>query len=302
MKNKKIILPILGIVLIALIVVAVILVQKSNTVASVDGEKITQNDLDEALNKQYGTSILQTLIANKVVDLEAEKEKIKVTDKEKKAELDDLIESSGGEDAFNAALEANGASKADIEEELSRYLKIKKLLEPRIEITDDQIKSYFDENKASFDTPEQVEASHILVADEKTAKEVKKKLDDGEDFADLAKEYSTDTATKENGGELGYFSSGQMVEEFEKAAFSMDVDEISDPVQTDNGWHIIKVTGHKDAVEAKLDDHKDEIKDALFEQQMNTEYSTWLTEIEAKYDIDNKLDTSSTTDSTSSAS
>lgn len=302
MKNKKIILPILGIVLIALIVVAVILVQKSNTVASVDGEKITQNDLDEALNKQYGTSILQTLIANKVVDLEAEKEKIKVTDKEKKAELDDLIESSGGEDAFNAALEANGASKADIEEELLRYLKIKKLLEPRIEITDDQIQAYFDENKASFNTPEQVEASHILVADEKTAKEVKKKLDDGEDFADLAKEYSTDTATKENGGELGYFSSGQMVEEFEKAAFSMDVDEISDPVETTNGWHIIKVTGHKDAVEAKLDDHKDEIKDALFEQQMNTEYSTWLTEIQAKYDIDNKLDTSSKTDTTSSAS
>lgn len=302
MKNKKIILPILGIVLIALIVIAVILVQKSNTVASVDGEKITQNDLDEALNKQYGTSILQTLIANKVVDLEAEKEKIKVTDKEQKAELDDLVESSGGEDAFNAALEANGASKADIEEELLRYLKIKKLLEPRIEITDDQIQSYFDENKASFDTPEQVEASHILVADEKTAKEVKKKLDDGEDFADLAKEYSTDTATKENGGELGYFSSGQMVEEFEKAAFSMDVDEISDPVKTDNGWHIIKVTGHKDAVEAKLDDHKDEIKDTLFETQMNTEYSTWLTEIQAKYDIDNKLDTSSTTDSTSSAS
>ncbi|MED3961401.1 peptidylprolyl isomerase [Niallia taxi] len=302
MKNKKIILPILGIVLIALIVVAVILVQKSNTVASVEGEKITQNDLDEALNKQYGTSILQTLIANKVVDLEAEKEKIKVTDKEKKAELDDLIESSGGEDAFNAALEANGASKADIEEELLRYLKIKKLLEPRIEITDDQIQAYFDENKASFNTPEQVEASHILVADEKTAKEVKKKLDDGEDFADLAKEYSTDTATKENGGELGYFSSGQMVEEFEKAAFSMDVNEISNPVETTNGWHIIKVTGHKDAVEAKLDDHKDEIKDALFEQQMNTEYSTWLTEIQAKYDIDNKLDTSSKTDTTSSAS
>ncbi|WOD62996.1 peptidylprolyl isomerase [Niallia taxi] len=302
MKNKKIILPILGIVLIALIVVAVILVQKSNTVASVEGEKITQNDLDEALNKQYGTSILQTLIANKVVDLEAEKEKIKVTDKEKKAELDDLIESSGGEDAFNAALEANGASKADIEEELLRYLKIKKLLEPRIEITDDQIQAYFDENKASFNTPEQVEASHILVADEKTAKEVKKKLDDGEDFADLAKEYSTDTATKENGGELGYFSSGQMVEEFEKAAFSMDVDEISNPVETTNGWHIIKVTGHKDAVEAKLDDHKDEIKDTLFETQMNTEYSTWLTEIQAKYDIDNKLDTSSKTDTTSSAS
>ncbi|MCE4050656.1 MULTISPECIES: peptidylprolyl isomerase [Bacillaceae] len=295
MKNKKIILPILAVVLIALIVVAVILVQKNNTVASIDGEKITQDDLNEALNKQYGTSILETLIANKVVDLEAEKEKVKVTDKEQEDELNELIESSGGEDAFNAALEANGASKADIEEELLRYLKIKKLLEPRIEVTDDEIQAYFDENKASFDTPEQVEASHILVADEKTAKEVKQKLDDGEDFADLAKEYSTDTATKENGGELGYFSSGQMVEEFEKAAFAMDVDEISDPVETTNGWHIIKVTGHKDAVEAKLDDHKDEIKDTVFESKMNTEYSTWLEEVKADYDIKNNLDTASTT-------
>jgi len=295
MKNKKIILPILAVVLIALIVVAVILVQKNDTVASIDGEKITQDDLNEALNKQYGTSILQTLIANKVVDLEAEKEKVKITDKEQEDELNELIESSGGEDAFNAALEANGASKADIEDELLRYLKIKKLLEPRIEVTDDEIQSYFDENKASFGTAEQVEASHILVADEKTAKEVKQKLDDGEDFADLAKEYSTDTATKENGGELGYFSSGQMVEEFEKAAFAMDVDEISDPVETTNGWHIIKVTGHKDAVEAKLDDHKDEIKDTLFEQKMNTEYSTWLEEVKADYDIKNNLDTASTT-------
>ncbi len=295
MKNKKIILPILAVVLIALIVVAVILVQKNDTVASIDGEKITQDDLNEALNKQYGTSILQTLIANKVVDLEAEKQKVKVTDKEKEDELNELIESSGGEDAFNAALEANGASKADIQDELLRYLKIKKLLEPRIKVTDDEIKSYFDENKASFDTAEQVEASHILVADEKTAKEVKQKLDDGEDFADLAKEYSTDTATKDNGGELGYFSSGQMVEEFEKAAFAMDVDEISDPVKTTNGWHIIKVTGHKDAVEAKLDDHKDEIKDTLFEQKMNTEYSTWLEEVKADYDIKNNLDTASKT-------
>lgn len=288
-KNKKILFSILGAVLIALIVVAVVLVQKNNTAATVDGEKITKKELNEALNTQYGSTILDSLIADKIVDLEADKENIKVTDKEKKAEMDTLIESYGGEEAFNSALEANNASKADIEEQMVRYLKIKKLLEPSIEITDDEIKAYFEENKTNYDQAEQVEASHILVADEKTAKEVKKKLDDGGDFAKLAKEYSTDTATKEDGGELGYFSSGQMAEEFEKAAFSMKVDEISDPVKTDYGYHIIKVTGHKDAKAAKLEDHKDEIKEALLEQEIQTEYSTWLTEKKEKYKIKNYL-------------
>lgn len=288
-KNKKILFSILGAVLIALIVVAVVLVQKNNTAATVDGEKITKKELNEALNTQYGSTILDSLIADKIVDLEADKENIKVTDKEKKAEMDTLIESYGGEEAFNSALEANNASKADIEEQMVRYLKIKKLLEPSIEITDDEIKAYFEENKTNYDQAEQVEASHILVADEKTAKEVKKKLDDGGDFAKLAKEYSTDTATKEDSGELGYFSSGQMAEEFEKAAFSMKVDEISDPVKTDYGYHIIKVTGHKDAKAAKLEDHKDEIKEALLEQEIQTEYSTWLTEKKEKYKIKNYL-------------
>jgi len=288
-KNKKILFSILGAVLIALIVVAVVLVQKNNTAATVDGEKITKKELNEALNTQYGSTILDSLIADKIVDLEAEKEDVKITDKEKKAEMDKLIESYGGEEAFNSALESNNASKADIEEQMVRYLKIKKLLEPSIKITDDEIEAYFKENKANYDQAEQVEASHILVEDEKTAKEVKKKLDNGEDFAKLAKEYSTDTATKENGGELGYFTSGQMAEEFEKAAFSMKVDEISDPVKTDYGYHIIKVTGHKDAVAAKLADHKDEVKEALLESKLQTEYSTWLTEKKEKYKIKNYL-------------
>ncbi|GKU84685.1 peptidylprolyl isomerase [Niallia sp. NCCP-28] len=288
-KNKKILFSILGAVLIALIVVAVVLVQKNNTAATVDGEKISKSELNKALNTQYGSTILDSLIADKIVDLEADKENIKVTDKEKKAEMDKLIESYGGEETFNSALETNNASKADIEEQMVRYLKIKKLLEPSIKITDDEIQAYFKENKANYDQAEQVEASHILVEDEKTAKEVKKKLDEGGDFAKLAKEYSTDTATKENGGELGYFASGQMAEEFEKAAFSMKADEISDPVKTDYGYHIIKVTGHKDAKAAKLEDHKAEIKEALLESKLQTEYSTWLTEKKEKYKIKNYL-------------
>ena len=136
-------------------------------------------------------------------------------------------------------------TEKEFKENIIEYLSIRKIIEPRIEITDEEIKAYFEENKESFNEEEQVEASHILVEDEATAKKVAKKLADGEDFAALAKEFSTDTMSAENGGELGFFPRGKMVAEFEEAAFSMKVDTISDPVKTEHGYHIIHVTDKK---------------------------------------------------------
>ena len=201
-----------------------------------------------------------------------------------------MVEQYGGQETFNMLLAQNGVTEDLFKEQIEQNLKVTKILEPSIEITDDEIKTYFEDNKASFDTPEQVEASHILVEDEKTAKEVKKKIDEGGDFAELAKEYSTDTQTAENGGELGYFSTGQMVEAFDKAAFAMKVDEISDPVKTDYGYHIIKVTGKKEAKEATLEDSKAKIKEDLLATKVQEQASTWLTEATAKYKVENKLE------------
>ncbi len=205
--------------------------------------------------------------------------------------MDKYVEQSGGEEAFNSALQQQGLTKKDLEKDIVSFLSIQKILEPRIDISDDEIKEYFEDNKASFDQEEQVEASHILIDDEKTAKEVKQKIDDGEDFAELAKEYSTDESNAESGGELGFFGKGKMVKEFEDKAFSMKVDEISDPVKTEHGYHIIKVTDKKDAKEAKLEDHKEEVKDALFEQKLQTEYQTWLNEKKEDYKIKKSLGT-----------
>lgn len=290
MKNKKVLIPILAVVLVALIIGAVYLTQRSKTVATVENEKITQEQLNKELNKQYGATVLNMMISNKVVDLEADKAKVKVTDKDVQAELDKMIKQYGGQETFNMLLAQNGMTEDLFKEQVEQNLKVTKILEPSIEITDDEIKTYFEDNKASFGTPEQVEASHILVEDEKTAKEVKKKLDNGEDFAKLAKEYSTDTQTKDKGGELGYFTSGKMVEAFDKVAFSMKVDEISDPVKTDFGYHIIKVTGKKEAKEATLEDSKAKIKEALLAQKVQEKAGTWLNEATAKYKIDNKLE------------
>jgi foldase protein PrsA len=262
---------------------------KDEVVAKVGSKSISKEDLYTTLVDQYGEAALDTLIAEKIVELESDKKKITVKDSEIDEELQSMKDSYGGEEAFNEALASSGASLDSVKKNVQSFLLTEKLLEDRISISDDQIKEYFEANKDSFVQEEQVEASHILVDDEKTAQEVKKKLDDGGDFAELAKEYSTDTSNAESGGELGFFAKGEMVTEFDEKAFAMKKGEISEPVKTEFGYHIIKVTDKKDAKEAVLADHKEEIKDILFDQALQTEYGTWLQEKKEDYKIENLL-------------
>ena len=262
---------------------------KKEIVASVEGETITKDDLYNLLVEQNGAEALNSLIVNKVIENEAKKEDIKISDKELDEELTNYIETLGGEELFNASLEQSGMKIDSIKENIKQYLTIKKLVEPRIEVTDEEVETFFEENKDEFNEEEQVKASHILVEDEKTAKAVDEKIAAGEDFAELAAEYSKDTANAESGGDLGYFSKGKMLEEFDNMAFSMEIDEISDPVKTESGYHIIKLTDKKEAKEAVFDEHKDEIKETLFEEKLKTEYPTWLEEKKADYKISNSL-------------
>ncbi|MFN2112804.1 MAG: peptidylprolyl isomerase [Anaerolineales bacterium] len=125
---------------------------------------------------------------------------------------------------------------------------------------------------------EQVWIRHILVEDEETAKEVIQKLDDGEDFADLALEYSIDDSNKEQGGDLGWFPRGTMIEPFEEAAFALEVGQISDPVQTDYGWHILESLGKENRP----------LTDSGYSSLQNQVWNDWVVEINAQYDPDIK--------------
>ncbi|MEH6946559.1 peptidylprolyl isomerase [Bacillus sp. JJ634] len=291
-KNAKLAVWLVGAVVIAALIIAAMITStaKNETVATVDGSKITKEELYDELVASYGTDTLNTLITNKMIELEVKKQNVTVSDEDIQKELDVLIEQYGDEETLKGQLEASGSSMDDLKDDIVQYLQTRKLIEPSIKITDEEIKTYFEANKDSLGQAEQVEASHILVEDKATAEEVLKKLKNGGDFAELAKEYSTDEGSAANGGSLGYFGKGQMVAEFEDAAFKLEVGKISEPVKTEHGYHIIKVTDKKEAKEATLKDSEEQIKETLLTEKLQTEYATWLQKKEEEYKITNKLE------------
>jgi len=144
-----------------------------------------------------------------------------------------------------------------------------------IEPTEDELNSYFEAHISLYDIEERVQASHILVADLDTALEVRALLDEGADFAELASIYSIDEGTKDDGGDLDWFGRGTMVPEFEEAAFSLEVGEISEPVQTSFGYHIIHLTDREDAHTPTLEEVREDVVNDFTSDERDARLSAW---------------------------
>ncbi|MFE3577190.1 peptidylprolyl isomerase [Lysinibacillus sp. NPDC059133] len=270
----------------ALLILLVGCGESSDYVAKVDGEKILQTELDDALREQYGTEVLDTLINNKIVELEAKKEDVSVSEDSIQEEYEELAESYGGEESLQNALEANGLTEQSVKDNIRMYQLTKNVIAASIDISDEEVAQYFEDNKDNYGQKEQIVASHILLEDEATAKDVLAKVKAGEDFSELAKTYSIDSSTNEAGGEIGYISRGQMDEKFEEAAFGLEKGSVSDIVQTSDGYHIIKVTEKVPAEEAVFEDIKDEVYATVLEERINDEYTSWLAEKQEQYKIE----------------
>ena len=145
-----------------------------------------------------------------------------------------------------------------------------------IDPSEEQLRSYYEQNIADYDQPEQVRASHILVTDPDLAAQLREQLLAGADFAELATEYSEDAGTQGSGGDLGWFGRGEMVPEFEQAAFSLESGAISDVVETDYGYHLIQVTDRREHMTPSFADVEDDVRAEYVEEQRTEIFAAWV--------------------------
>lgn len=223
------------------------------------------------------TQLLDMMVKNKVEYLKAKADGITATTEEINKMATDAKSYYGGEEGFKKFLTAQKMTEADFQKMITEQImndKLREKLSGNLTISDEEAQKYFEAHKSSY---EEVNADHILVKTEAEAKAIRDRVMKGEDFNKLASELSTDPSAKENKGNLGFFARGAMVPEFETAAFSLKPGEISQPVKTSYGFHIIKVLEKKSAV---YDDVKDSIKDQLSNEKKNTAYDAAVTEFE----------------------
>ncbi len=241
--------------------------------ATIDGEKVTLEEFNKELDRipanmkmlvltQSGKqSFLDRYIVKRLLMEEAKKENI-----EKDKEFQDRL--------------------VDIREQLLIESLLKKKVTTNINPSEEQLKDYYEKNKEKFKTGQEVDTRQILVKTEKEAKEIRAKLDKGEDFADLAKRFSIDPSAKSTGGAIGFHAKGTLLPEYEAVAFKLTkVGQISPPVKTQLGYHIIQLQGMKPPAYTPYEEVKEFIKQRIVQEKQNDVLEKYVTDLKAKAKI-----------------
>ena len=244
---------------------------QNKVLAVVGGKAITEADVQRTLMnlgqraQQYNTpqgkqAILDQLINKELIFMDAKKN-LPEMDAEYKTELEKL------------------------KKELLSNFYVEKFLRD-VKVKDEDIMKYFEEHAAEFVSQETVAASHILVETEEKAKDVLAKIESGEmSFEDAAKAFST-CPSSQRGGDLGEFGKGQMVPEFDKACFEMEVGELRGPVQTQFGFHLIRLDKKNEAKPVTFEDVKDELSQHLLAEAQQKAYQSKMNQLRILYPVD----------------
>ncbi len=175
-----------------------------------------------------------------------------------------------------------------VKENVLKQYAISKILQS-VEVTEDDLKEFYEDHKDFYKKEETISASHILVEDEEKANEIVKEIEEGLSFEEAAQKYSS-CPSKDMGGSLGEFGKGRMVPEFEEAAFELEVDKVSEPVQSQFGYHIIKVTDKSEAGISPFEEVKAQIMQQVTAMKQQEAYLGKATELQDQYDVELFLD------------
>ena len=240
---------------------------------------------------QMKSEVLESLIDRELLFQESKKKGIQVKSDAVSDQLQKIQQRYPNKEEFQKLLSNMGLTESDVQAQIERGMAIQKLIDKevteKIKVSDEETKAFYDKNPQLFQQPEQIKASHILIkvqadapADQKAdarkkLEAVQQKVKKGEDFATLAKTYS-EGPSGPKGGDLGYFRRGQMVKPFEEAAFSLKPDETSEIVETQFGYHLIKVNDKKPAKKMTYAEVKDRLNEHLKKQKTDSEANAYI--------------------------
>jgi parvulin-like peptidyl-prolyl isomerase len=306
LSNKLLICTIVGILILVFVTFKTELSLPfggGDVVVTVNGVEITEDVLQEEISRlpsyylaagvdqtQIRAAVLEQLIAKELLLNEVEENAITVSEEEVNAAVENItIQAQVTMEELEVRLAAENTTLDELKEMIKEQLAVNKLIEKdvlsNVQVTEEEVTAYFEEQKNSL---VQVRASHILICYEGAlrceqtrtkeeahalAQTVSEEIKAGTDFGEFAKQYSDDPSAEFNGGNLGWFTKGQMVPTFEEAVFSMNVGEMTEePVETEYGYHVIIVTDKKDAFE----DFKEQIMQTLTLEKQKTAVEAYL--------------------------
>jgi peptidyl-prolyl cis-trans isomerase C len=287
--------------------------QLPDVVARVNGEDVKKSELEMAIRSLEERArsavpaeqrdavyrqVLDRLIGFHLLVQEAKARKVVAPPWEVDSQVEQIKKQFPSEDAFKQMLQSRGVTadqlRTDTAQTIAVNVMLKAELEPKVAVTADAGKKFYDENKARFRQDDSVHASHILIrtpenADAAAKAKAKSQADGllaqitkGGDFAGLAKQFSQDPGSAPNGGDLGFFSKGQMVPAFEQAAFSLKPGQTSGVVETPFGYHIIRVSETKAGRDLTYDEVKGQIDEYLKQQIRDQKSQEFVDQLRAK--------------------
>jgi foldase protein PrsA len=281
----------------------------TNAVAVVDGQEIAKTDYDaliaqakksyknqkrdfpKAGSQEFRTlknQAVQFLVQREQFEQEAENLDVNVTDKQVDARFKQILKQYFGGDMkkFNSQLKAQGLKEEQVRKDLRSQIVSEKIfaqVTKDVKVTDKQIEDYYNKNKAQYSRPESRDVRHILVKSKAKANQLEAQLKAGASFAALAKKFSEDTGSKADGGKLT-ISKGQTVAPFDKVAFQLKKNAISQPVKTEFGYHIIQaLSDTKPATVTPLKEVKESIRQQLAQTKKNEAMTKWVDDLKKDY-------------------